>query len=98
MIRPALVPRRWNHESEKVMHGKKADPGQSLTAAEAAEYTEAYKKGSDLVMKHMDLHAREQAPSPAKEAEVREGIRLLQRAVAIQPKSWPAYWLTGKAY
>jgi tetratricopeptide (TPR) repeat protein len=40
---------------------------------------------------------RGRSPS-AKEAELREGIRLLQRAVEIQPRSWPAYWIMGKGY
>ena len=80
------------------MRGKKEDLGQNLTAEEAAEYTEAYQRGGDLVMKHIDLHDREPAPSPAREAEVREGIRLLQRAVALEPRSWPAHWLIGKGY
>jgi Flp pilus assembly protein TadD len=80
------------------MRGEKANGGRKLTAAEVAEYRETYQRGSDLVMKHIDLHDREAPPSPDKEARVREGIRLLQRAVAIQPRSWPAYWLIGKGY
>ena len=51
-----------------------------------------------MVSKHIDLEGREPAPSPAKEDEVREGIRLLQRAVAIEPRSWPAHCLIGKGY
>jgi tetratricopeptide (TPR) repeat protein len=74
------------------------DQGQDLTAAEAAEYTEVYKKGSGLVNKHMALHDREPVPSPARDAELREGIRLLQRAVELQPRSWPAHWIIGKGY
>ena len=77
---------------------EKEDVGQSLSAAKAAEYTAVYKKGSDLVMKHINLHDREPAPAPTKEADLREGLGSLQRAVAIQPRSWPAYWLIGKAY
>src|SRR4051812_45923852 len=80
------------------MHGKKEDLGQNLPASEAAEYTAVYQRGSDLVMKHIDLHDREPVPSPTREAEVREGIQLLQRAVALEPKSWPAYWLIGKGH
>jgi tetratricopeptide (TPR) repeat protein len=80
------------------MPGKKEDLGQNLTPAEAAEYTEAYQRGSDLVMKHINLHDREPAPAPTKEAELREGLGSLQRAVAIEPRSWPAYWLIGKGY
>jgi hypothetical protein len=73
------------------MHGEKANAGRNLTTAEAAEYRQTYQRGSDLVMKHINLHDRATPPSLDKEAEVREGIRLLQRAVAIQPRSWPAY-------
>jgi tetratricopeptide (TPR) repeat protein len=80
------------------MQGKKEVVGQGLTAAEAAEYTEVYKKGSDLVMRHINLHDHEPAPAPTREAELREGIGLLQRGVALQPRSWPAHWLIGKAY
>ena len=72
--------------------------GENLTPAEAAEYTQAYKRGCRLVEKHMILHGEEQAPSPAKEAEVQESIRCLQEAVAIEPKSWPAHWMIGKGY
>jgi Flp pilus assembly protein TadD len=46
----------------------------------------------------MALHDREPAPSPARDAELREGIRLLQRAVEIQPRSWPAWWIIGKGH
>jgi Flp pilus assembly protein TadD len=74
------------------------DLGHGLPAAAAAEYTDAYRRGCVLVKRHMNLHDREAAPSPAREAEVREGIRLLQRAVAILPGSWPAWWMIGKGY
>jgi tetratricopeptide (TPR) repeat protein len=74
------------------------DLGRNLTPAQAAEYTEAYQKGCRLLNKHMTLHDREPASSSAKEAEVRDGIRCLQRAVAIQPRSWPAWWMIGKGY
>ena len=80
------------------MPGKKDDLDRNLTPQEAAEYGEVYRKGCGLVNKHMNLHDREPAPSPAKEAEVREGIRWLQRAVALQPRSWPAWWVMGKGY
>jgi tetratricopeptide (TPR) repeat protein len=80
------------------MPGKKHDGDETLTAAEAAEYTGVYEKGSGLVMKHINLHDREPAPAPNKEAELREGLGLLQRAAALQPRSWPAHWLIGKAY
>ena len=74
------------------------DLGRNLTEAEAAEYTEAYQGGSDLLEKHSDLQDQESVPSEGREAEVREGIRLLQRAVAILPASWPAHWLIGKGH
>ena len=80
------------------MQGKKEVLGQNLTASEAAAYTEAYHRGSGLVMKYIDLHDQEPVPLPVKEAEVREGIRLLQRAVTLEPRSWPAHWLIGKAH
>jgi Flp pilus assembly protein TadD len=80
------------------MSAKNNDLGQGLTAAEEAEYTEVYQKGCGLVKKHMNLHDREPAPSPATESEVREGIRLLQRAVTIEPSSWPAWWMIGKGH
>src|SRR5262249_29644362 len=37
-------------------------------------------------------------PAPIREAKLREGLGLLQRAVAIEPTSWPAHWLIGKVY
>lgn len=80
------------------MHGKNEDMDQNLTAVEAAEYTKVYKKGSDLVMRHINLHDHQPAPAPTREAELREGLGSLQRAVALQPKSWPAHWLIGKGY
>lgn len=80
------------------MHGKNDDVAQNLPAAEAAEYREAYRNGSTLVMKHINLHDREPAAAPNKEAELREGIRFLQTAIVIQPRSWPAHWLVGKGY
>jgi tetratricopeptide (TPR) repeat protein len=79
------------------MPGKSEDLGRNLTPAEAAEYTEAYRRGSGLVSKHMNLDDRELVVAETREAELREGIGLLQRAVAIQPRSWPAHWLIGKA-
>src|SRR5438874_11052423 len=72
------------------------DLGRNLTEAESAEYTEVYRRGSDLLGKHIDLQNQKPVPSEEREAEVREGIRLLQRAVAIVPASWPAHWLLGK--
>jgi Flp pilus assembly protein TadD len=80
------------------MNQKRTGEGRDLTPAEAAEYTAAYKAGSDRVMRHMDLIDRQATTSTVKESELREGIRLLQRAVAIQPRSWPAYWLIGKGH
>ena len=80
------------------MHGNREKMGQNLTAAEAAEYTAAYKKGSELLMKHINLHGQEPTSAPSKEAELREGLGLLQQAVVIQPRSWPAHWLIGKAH
>jgi tetratricopeptide (TPR) repeat protein len=80
------------------MPRKPEELGQNLTPAQAAEYTEAYQRGSALVSKHMDLHDRDPAAAPEKAAELREGLRLLQRAVAIEPRSWPAHWLIGKGY
>ncbi len=72
--------------------------GRNLTDAEAAEYTEVYRRGSDLLGKLIDLQDQEPEPSEGREAEIREGIRLLQRAVAILPASWPAHWLIGKGH
>jgi tetratricopeptide (TPR) repeat protein len=80
------------------MHGKNEDLGQNLTPQEAAEYNRDFQKGCDLLDKHLTLHDREAAPAPAREAEVREGIRLLQQAVALEPRSWPAHWMIGKGY
>jgi len=74
------------------------DLGRNLTEAEAAEYTEAYQRGSDLLEKHSDLQDQESVPSEGREAELQEGIRLLQKAVAILPTSWPAHWLIGKGH
>ena len=72
--------------------------GQNLTDAEAAEYTEVYQRGSDLLERHINLQDQEPVPSEEREAELQEGIRLLQRAVAILPTSWPAHWLIGKGH
>src|SRR5262245_33792113 len=69
-----------------------------LTPAQVAEYNDAYRRGCDLLQRHMALHDHEPAPSPDKDAEVREGIRLLQRAVALRPGSWPAFWMMGKGH
>jgi tetratricopeptide (TPR) repeat protein len=80
------------------MPARNEDWSRDLTPAQAAEYNEAYRKGCRLLNRHFNLHDREPAPSPAKEAEVRQGVRLLQRAVAVQPKSWPAWWVLGKGY
>jgi tetratricopeptide (TPR) repeat protein len=80
------------------MPGKNEDLGRNLTPAEAAEYNEAYRKGCGLLEKHLTLHGQDPAPSSAKEAEVREGIRCLQRAVAIQSRSWPVWWMIGKGH
>jgi tetratricopeptide (TPR) repeat protein len=80
------------------MPAKNEDLGRNLTPAEVAEYTEAYQKGCGLLDKHMTLHDREPGSSSAKDAEVREGIQCLHRAVAIQPRSWPAWWMIGKGY
>ena len=56
------------------MPGKNEDANLPLTAAEAAEYTAAYKKGSELLMKHINLHGQEPTSAPSKEAELREGL------------------------
>jgi len=74
------------------------DLGQNLTDAEAAEYTEVYQRGSDLLGKNIDLQDQQPIPSEEREAELQEGIRLLQRAIAIVPGSWPAHWLIGKGH
>ncbi|HYT95013.1 MAG TPA: tetratricopeptide repeat protein [Gemmataceae bacterium] len=74
------------------------DLGGDLTDAAAAEYTALYQQGSDLVMKHINLDDREPAAAPAKEVELREGLRLLRKAVTIEPLSWPAHWLIGKGH
>jgi tetratricopeptide (TPR) repeat protein len=83
---------------EEAMPTRNEDLARSLTPAEAAEYTEVYKKGCGLLNKHIDLHDREAVSSSAKEAEVREGIECLRRAVALQPGSWPAWWMIGKGH
>jgi tetratricopeptide (TPR) repeat protein len=80
------------------MPAKSEDWGRNLTPAESAEYTEVYRKGCGLLNKHIELHDREPTSSSGKDAEVRDGIRCLQRAVALQPRSWPAWWLIGKGY
>jgi tetratricopeptide (TPR) repeat protein len=79
---------------EEAMHGEQDD----LPASEAAEYNDAYRRGCDLVKKHMVLHDQQPAPSPAREAELQEGVGLLQRAVTLQPLSWPAWWMLGKGH
>src|SRR5438105_14725485 len=73
------------------MHYDNKDWGPNLTEAESVEYKEVYRRGSDLLGKHIDLHDQESVPSAGRAAELREGIRLLQRAVAILPASWPAH-------
>jgi tetratricopeptide (TPR) repeat protein len=80
------------------MPAKNDDLGRNLTPAQAAEYSDAYRKGCRLLKRHLTLQDREPASSPAKEVEVQEGIRCLQRAAALQPRSWPAWWMVGKGY
>ncbi len=80
------------------MPAKDNDLGRDLTPAQVAEYNEAYRKGCDLLEKHLTLHGQEPAPSSSKEAEVREGIRWLKRAVGIQPRAWCVWWMIGKAH
>jgi tetratricopeptide (TPR) repeat protein len=80
------------------MHGNQDEAGPNASPGGATAYTEAYRRGCDLLQKHMVLHDHEPAPSPAKEAEVREGIRWLQEAVALEPRSWPAFWMIGKGH
>jgi hypothetical protein len=41
------------------MPGQDKDLGRNLTPVEAAEYSEAYRRGSGLVGKHMNLDHRE---------------------------------------
>jgi Flp pilus assembly protein TadD len=72
--------------------------GRNLTDTEATEYTEVYQRGSDLLKRHINLQDQEPERSEGREAEIREGIRLLQRAVAILPASWAAHWLIGKGH
>jgi tetratricopeptide (TPR) repeat protein len=74
------------------------DLAKNLSPAEAAEYTEAYKKGCGLLNKYLTLHGREPATSAVKEADVREGLRCLQRAAALVPASWPVWWMIGKGH
>jgi tetratricopeptide (TPR) repeat protein len=78
------------------MPARNEDWSRDLTPAQAAEYNEAYRRGCRLLNKHIDLHGREPAPSSRRAVEVREGIRRLERAVAVQPRSWPAWWMIGK--
>lgn len=78
------------------MSGEKNPSGRRLTDKEWAEYEDAYRRGAALVNRHMALHDRQPGSSLAKEAEVREGVRLLRQAVAVIPASWPAFWLIGK--
>ena len=59
------------------MSAKNEDLGRNLSPTEAAEYTEAYRRGSGLVSKHMNLHDREPAAAETQEAEPQEGIRCL---------------------
>jgi tetratricopeptide (TPR) repeat protein len=77
---------------EDAMRGKQED----LPAGEAAEYTAAFQRACELLNPHIVLHDCE--PAPARETQVREGIRLLQRAIALRPQSWPALWMLGKAH
>jgi tetratricopeptide (TPR) repeat protein len=77
---------------------KNEDWGRNLSPVEVAEYHEAYRKGCGLLNKYLTRHGRGPVSSSEKEAEVREGIRLLQRAVAIQPRSWAAWWVLGKGH
>lgn len=75
------------------------DPNPGQPDAEDGEYQSVYRRGSDLLFKHMHLQDRDQDPSVEnREAELREGVRLLQRAVALRPRAWPAHWLVGKGY
>jgi tetratricopeptide (TPR) repeat protein len=43
-------------------------------------------------------HGAESPPSEKGGDEIREGIRLLERAVALVPASWPAHWFIGKGH
>jgi tetratricopeptide (TPR) repeat protein len=80
------------------MPGTNEDWSRDLAPAQAAEYNEAYRRGCRLLNKHITLHDRQAAPSSGRAVEVREGIRRLERAVAVQPRSWPAWWMIGKGH
>src|SRR5215470_10419181 len=80
------------------MNHDENDLGHNLSDAEAGEYEDIYRRGIDLLEPHIDLHGEAEVPSEKREDEIREGVRLLQRAVAIVPESWPAHWFLGKGH
>jgi tetratricopeptide (TPR) repeat protein len=60
-------------------------------------YDEAFKRAVQLIDPNMRLFGRQPNSTPQGEAQLREGVSLLDVALALSPEQWVAWWLRGKA-
>jgi len=74
------------------------DPPVALSVKAWAEHDQAFKKGSGLISPHLIVAGgARRTPTAADRADLKKGIDRLKRVVALNPRNWAAYWLTGKA-
>jgi tetratricopeptide (TPR) repeat protein len=64
------------------------------------EHDRLYREGSGLIQSYMHLVGREHRPAASGDArgQLEGGIAALQKAIAILPANWSAWWIIGKAY
>lgn len=61
-----------------------------------SDHDALFRRGADLIDRHMLLADRK--PAPRNDAEVRVGIACLDRVLEINPTNWSALWIRGKAF
>jgi tetratricopeptide (TPR) repeat protein len=69
-----------------------------LGEAEARRHNELFRRGSGLINPYMQLAGRPVKKSSTAARDLREGIRLLDEVLKLNPINWSALWIQGKAF
>jgi tetratricopeptide (TPR) repeat protein len=69
-----------------------------LNEAEIRRHNDLFRRGSGLINPYMELDGRPAKKSSDAARDLREGIRLLDEVLKLDPSNWSALWIQGKAF
>lgn len=72
--------------------------GKEVYLGRSNHYDAVYKRGSELILPHIELLRCDLKVTTRVRDEVKRGIQDLDEVTTYNPKNWAAFWIKGKGY